>query len=99
MGELSEIFQWRGDEGCAPGLPLWSEEDKVHLGEEMADVLLYLLRLADRCQVDLPAAAKRKLQRCARAAMCTHVVGREREEDREGDDIGSPFVFSSSCTL
>lgn len=63
VGELSELFQWRGDEGCAPGLPLWSEEDKVHLGEEMADVLLYLVRLADRCRVDLPAAAKRKLER------------------------------------
>ena len=63
VGELSEIFQWRGDEGCAPGLPLWSEEDKTHLGEEMADVLLYLVRLADRCKVDLPAAAKRKLER------------------------------------
>jgi hypothetical protein len=29
----------------------------------MADVLLYLVRLADRCKVDLPAAAKRKLER------------------------------------
>ena len=67
VGELSEIFQWRGDEGCAPGLPQWSDEDKTHLGEEMADVLLYLVRLADRCKVDLPAAAKRKLERSGAA--------------------------------
>jgi hypothetical protein len=25
VGELSEIFQWRGDDGCGPGLPQWSE--------------------------------------------------------------------------
>ena len=37
------------------------DADKTHLGEEMADVLLYLVRLADRCGVDLPAVAKAKL--------------------------------------
>lgn len=63
VGELSELFQWRGDEGSRPGLPEWSEEDKVHLGEEMADVFNYLIRLADRCEVDLPAAVRRKLER------------------------------------
>jgi dCTP diphosphatase len=40
VGELAEIFQWRRDEGCEPGLPKFSEEDKVHVGEEMSDVLL-----------------------------------------------------------
>ena len=32
------------------------------LGEELADVLLYLLRLADVLHVDLPAAAEKKLR-------------------------------------
>ena len=40
----------------------WTAEDKVHLGEELSDVLIYLVRLADRCHVDLPAAAIRKFQ-------------------------------------
>ena len=40
----------------------WTTEDKVHLGEELSDVLIYLVRLADRCHVDLPAAAIRKFQ-------------------------------------
>ena len=61
VGELSELFQWRGDAGCGVDLPAWSDADKTHLGEEMADVLLYLVRLADRCGVDLPAVAKAKL--------------------------------------
>ena len=31
--------------------------------QEMADVLLYLVRLADQCSVDLPTAARRKLEK------------------------------------
>ncbi|CAF2158239.1 unnamed protein product [Brassica rapa] len=59
VGELSEIFQWRGE--VERGLPDWKEEDKVHLGEELSDVLLYLVRLSDVCGVDLGKAALRKL--------------------------------------
>lgn len=77
VGELCEIFQWKGE--VEPGLPgVWrrarggsragmgcryhdsvcmtlclseacagfSEEEKVHVGEEMSDVLLYLTRMA-----------------------------------------------------
>ena len=40
----------------------WTEEDKVHLGEELSDVLIYLVRLGDRCHVNLPAVAIRKFQ-------------------------------------
>ncbi|KAH9156486.1 hypothetical protein AeRB84_001607 [Aphanomyces euteiches] len=43
----------------------WSAEDKEHLGEELSDVLIYLIRLADRCNVDLPAAALRKIEKNA----------------------------------
>lgn len=59
MGELSEIFQWKGE--VPRGLPDWKEEEKVHLGEELSDVLLYLVRLSDICGVDLGKAALRKL--------------------------------------
>ncbi|KAL8170237.1 hypothetical protein V2J09_022049 [Rumex salicifolius] len=59
VGELSEIFQWRGE--VKRGVPEWKEEDKVHLGEELSDVLLYLIQLSDSCGVDLGAAALRKL--------------------------------------
>ncbi|XP_050208437.1 uncharacterized protein LOC126657732 [Mercurialis annua] len=60
VGELSEIFQWKGE--VPKGLPDWKEEEKVHLGEELSDVLLYLVRLSDICGVDLGQAALRKLQ-------------------------------------
>ncbi|TXG72348.1 hypothetical protein EZV62_000927 [Acer yangbiense] len=59
VGELSEIFQWRGE--VEKGLPNWEEADKEHLGEELSDVLLYLIRLADICEIDLADAATKKI--------------------------------------
>eukprot|EP01018_Ginkgo_biloba_P007160 Gb_18295 [translate_table: standard] len=59
VGELSEIFQWKGE--VERGLPDWNNSEKEHLGEELSDVLLYLVRLADICGVDLAQAAMRKL--------------------------------------
>lgn len=63
MGELSEIFQWKGE--VARGLGDWGEAEKEHLGEELSDVLLYLVRLADVCNVDLGDSALKKLQKNA----------------------------------
>ncbi|XP_057470856.1 uncharacterized protein LOC130759687 [Actinidia eriantha] len=59
VGELSEIFQWRGE--VDKGLPNWEESEKEHLGEELSDVLLYLIRLADICGIDLGDAASKKI--------------------------------------
>ncbi|MBA0737820.1 hypothetical protein Gogos_011261 [Gossypium gossypioides] len=60
VGELSEIFQWKGE--VPRGLPGWEDEEKQHLGEELSDVLLYLVRLSDICGVDLGKAALRKME-------------------------------------
>ncbi|KAK9278234.1 hypothetical protein L1049_027796 [Liquidambar formosana] len=59
VGELSEIFQWKGE--VARGLPNWSSKDKEHLEEEISDVLLYLVQLADVCGLDLGQAALTKI--------------------------------------
>ncbi|CAL9051495.1 unnamed protein product [Musa banksii] len=59
VGELAEIFMWRGE--VAKGLPNWEESDKEHLGDELSDVLLYLIRLSDICGVDLGEAALKKI--------------------------------------
>lgn len=60
VGELSEIFQWKGE--VPRGLPGWEEREKEHLGEELSDVLLYLIRLSDICGIDLGKAALRKMK-------------------------------------
>lgn len=59
MGELAEIFMWRGE--VPRGLAHWKDSEKEHVGEELADVLLYLIRLSDICGIDLGDAAKKKM--------------------------------------
>eukprot|EP00737_Agarophyton_chilense_P002264 gb/GEZJ01002571.1/.p2 GENE.gb/GEZJ01002571.1/~~gb/GEZJ01002571.1/.p2 ORF type:complete len:130 (+),score=21.28 gb/GEZJ01002571.1/:1374-1763(+) len=63
VGELSEIFQWKGE--VEPGVPSFSKEEREHLGEELSDVLLYLIRLAARCEIDLSTAVLAKLDKNA----------------------------------
>ena len=56
-GELLEHFQWLKDEESR-SLP---DTARQAVAEEMADVLLYLVRLADKLDVDLAEAARRKI--------------------------------------
>ncbi|HWQ37929.1 MAG TPA: nucleotide pyrophosphohydrolase [Burkholderiales bacterium] len=56
-GEVLEHFQWLAPEE-AQKLP---PEARAEVALEMADVFLFLLRLADRLEVDLLEAATRKL--------------------------------------
>lgn len=63
VGELSELFQWRSDAGAKPGLLDWQRSEKSELGDELADVFLYLIRLSDVCGIDLPRAASEKLEK------------------------------------
>jgi len=37
-------------------------EEKRQLGQELSDVLIYLVRLADKCHVDLPKEVLAKLK-------------------------------------
>jgi NTP pyrophosphatase (non-canonical NTP hydrolase) len=60
--ELLEHFQWLKD-GSTVELP---PEKLAQVREELADVLLYLIRLADKLEVDLVAAARDKLEVNAR---------------------------------
>jgi dCTP diphosphatase len=60
--ELLEHFQWLGD-GPAARLP---DDKQAAVREELADVLLYLVRLSDRLGVDLYPAALDKLEANAR---------------------------------
>ena len=57
VGELVEHFQWLTFEEAA-NLPAAAREE---VALEAADVLLFLLRLCDKLDIDLGAAAERKL--------------------------------------
>ncbi len=51
LGELAELFQWKPDTEQTLSL---QEQDKI--GQEVADVSIYLIRLADVCGVSLKDA-------------------------------------------
>ncbi|MGE0356079.1 MAG: nucleotide pyrophosphohydrolase [Burkholderiales bacterium] len=61
-GELVETFQWLTEEQSRRPSP----EALAAAGEEIADVLLYLVRLADKLGIDPIAAAEAKLLANAR---------------------------------
>ncbi|XP_001636971.3 dCTP pyrophosphatase 1 [Nematostella vectensis] len=59
VGEVAELFQWKGE--VKDGLEDWSEKERTHLGQELSDVLIYLVRLAEKCHVDLPSVVVQKI--------------------------------------
>ncbi|MFC3716905.1 nucleotide pyrophosphohydrolase [Luteimonas soli] len=59
--ELLEHFQWLSEEQSR-NLP---PDKREQVAEELADVLLYLLQIADKLGIDPLDAARRKMQRNA----------------------------------
>ncbi|MFF5989754.1 nucleotide pyrophosphohydrolase [Prauserella flavalba] len=61
VGELTALFQWLTPEESAKALD--DPQLKADILDELADVLLYLTRLADVLGVDLLDAANAKIDR------------------------------------
>ena len=61
VAELMEHFQWLTE---AQSFAL-AADNKTAVSEELADILLYLIRLADKLGVDLQQAALHKLEKNA----------------------------------
>ena len=60
IGELSEIFQWLTEEQS--NKENISDEDLEKVREEVADILLYIIRLSDKLDYDLEQAVLDKLK-------------------------------------
>jgi len=56
--ELVEIFQWLTSEQSEK---IMSTDESEHVKEEVADVMIYLLRLADKLDIDLESAVISKI--------------------------------------
>lgn len=78
VGELLEHFQWLTEQQSAALPP--DVKDAVAL--ELADVLLYLVRLADKLGIDLGDAAVRKIALNA----VKYPAGKFRGSSRKYDD-------------
>lgn len=60
VGELTEVFQWLSEDASKSAAR--NPETAQAVEDELADVLMYLVRLASVLGVDLDAAAQRKLR-------------------------------------
>jgi len=74
VGELAELFQWLPADQ-AHGLAQ-EEPMRQRVGEELSDVLLYLVRLGDVLEIDLAAAATSKLASAEAKFQSDKVKGR-----------------------
>lgn len=65
-------------------------EEKHHLGQELSDVLIYLVRLAEKCRVDLPkeVVAKMALNTMKYPA---HIVKGSSKKYTEYKELNSEF--------
>ncbi len=56
--ELVEIFQWLT---AKQSEAIMQSDEATHVEEEMADILIYLLRMADKLNIDLDSAVSAKI--------------------------------------
>ncbi|SFE16252.1 nucleotide pyrophosphohydrolase [Paracidovorax konjaci] len=83
--ELLEHFQWL-TEAQSDALP---PDKKEAVGSEMADVLLYLVQLATRLDIDLIDAAQRKMAANERRYPVALARGHSRKYDALDGDLPS----------
>lgn len=82
--ELLEHFQWLTEAESGNLDP----ERRDAVGEELADVLIYLVRLADRLDIDLLAASAAKLESNDRKYPVQQSRGNARKYTTFTDDEG-----------
>jgi NTP pyrophosphatase (non-canonical NTP hydrolase) len=75
--ELMELFQWLTDAQAAAAME--DETKRVTVADELADVLIYSLSLADALGIDLSTAILKKLERNELRFPTEHWRGRARE--------------------
>ena len=80
VGELLEHVQWARDEELAARFR--RPEERTAIAEEMADVLIYLIRLADVLGVDLLEAATAKIAANAARYPAEEVRGSSAKRER-----------------
>lgn len=83
VGELAELLQWRSDADVVA----WSasEPGRRQIADELADVLIYLVRLADVIGIDLAAETDRKLIANERRYPADEVRGSATKRTGAGD--------------
>ena len=59
VGELTELFQWLTEDQSS----MKDDSDKTdEIRQEIADIFIYLLRLADKLDIDIEEAVREKIE-------------------------------------
>lgn len=78
--ELLEIFQWLTEAESKNIIN--NADDKQRVSEEIADIFLYLLRLADKMDIDLIEAANNKISLNAQKYPISKAKGNAKKYNR-----------------
>lgn len=73
--EVLEHFQWKNERKVAKHI----KENKKELADELADVAIYLLKLADKTKIDLKSAVENKLVKASKKYPVEKVKGNSKE--------------------
>ena len=85
VGELTEVFQWLTEDESY----LKSQPERVQwASEELADVFIYLVRMADKIGIDIEAAVREKIKLNAEKYPVETYRGKSTKYNR--DDHGKP---------
>jgi len=80
MGELLELFQWLTDEEVEQALT--EDQYREKLSHEIADIMIYLLRLADVASIDASSAIMSKMDVNREKYPAADVEGRRPKDPR-----------------
>lgn len=80
MGELLELFQWLTDEEVEQALT--EDQYREKMSHEIADIMIYLLRLADVASIDASSAIISKMDVNRQKYPATDVEGRRPKDPR-----------------
>ncbi|RJR29234.1 nucleotide pyrophosphohydrolase [Candidatus Microgenomates bacterium] len=73
--EVLEHFQWKNERKVAKHI----KENKDELADELADVAIYLFKLADKTKIDLKSAVENKLVKASKKYPVEAVKGNSKE--------------------
>jgi len=79
VGELAELFQWVPAGDARGEFSAGRRQERA--SEEMSDVLIYLLALADVLDIDLLGSARQKLETSRRRFPVADVLGTAPHKD------------------
>ena len=80
-GELVEIFQWLTEEQSKR---IADPSTQQAVADELADITIYVLRLADKLGIDLEAAIKQKIEANAKKYPIDQSLGNATKYNKRG---------------